>query len=86
MRGSYDPPEIEKGTTVIKGKIPASTSLEYQLTLNSISAGKAAFNTSFHSYQKCSTVDGVVRPYKGINPLDRSKYILKMRGAITEGK
>jgi len=85
MRGSYDPPEIIDGIAVIKGNIPASTSLDYQLTLNSISAGKAAFNTSFHSYQKCSTVDGIVRPYKGVNPLDRSKYILKMRGAITEG-
>ncbi len=85
-RGSYDPPEINDGTAVIKGKIPAVTSLDYQLTLNSISAGKAAFRTSFHSYQKCNTEDGVVRPYRGINPLDRSKYILKMRGAITEGK
>ncbi len=37
MRGSYDPPEITEGTAVIKGKIPASTSLDYQLTLNSIS-------------------------------------------------
>jgi len=86
MRGNYEPPEMKDGTALIKGKIPASTSLDYQLILNSISAGKAAFRTSFHSYDKCNTEDGVVRPYRGINPLDRSKYILKMRGAITEGE
>jgi ribosomal protection tetracycline resistance protein len=85
-RGSYDPPEISDGMIHIKGKIPAATSLDYQITLSSISSGKAAFRTSFHGYQVCDINDGVVRPYRGINPLDRSKYILKMRGAITEGK
>ncbi|MFC1898537.1 GTP-binding protein [Candidatus Cloacimonadota bacterium] len=85
LRGSYETPEIVSGMALIKGIIPAATSLDYQLTLSSISAGKSAFRTSFHSYQKCITEDGVVRPYRGINPLDRSKYILKMRGAIKEG-
>jgi len=83
-RGSYETPEIINGIAQIMGKIPAATSLDYQLTLSSISAGKSAFRTNFHSYQKCNTEDGVVRPYREINPLDRSKYILKMRGAITD--
>jgi ribosomal protection tetracycline resistance protein len=84
-RGTYETPELANGIALIKGTVPAATTLDYQLILNSTSAGKAAFRTNFHSYQKCATKDGIVRTYKGINPLDRSKYILKMRGAIIEG-
>ena len=84
MRGSYEPPELKDGFAVVKGIVPASTSSNYQITLSSISAGKASFNTSFYGYSPCKTATGTVRDYKGINPLDRAKYILKMRGAITE--
>jgi ribosomal protection tetracycline resistance protein len=38
----------------------------------------------FDGYELCPPGEGATREYRGISPLDRSKYILKMRGAITE--
>jgi len=86
MRGSYELPESRNGYAVIKGKVPAATSADYQITLSSISGGKSAFQTSFYSYEACDIDLGRTRSYTGVNPLDRAKYILKMRGAVTEGK
>jgi ribosomal protection tetracycline resistance protein len=86
MRGSYEPPELRSGYTIIKGKVPAATSADYQITLSSISGGKSAFQTSFWGYEACEVELGNTRAYKGVNPLDRAKYILKMRGAVTGEK
>jgi len=86
MRGSYELPISKNGYAVIKGKVPAATSADYQITLSSISGGKSVFQTSFYSYGACDIELGIMRPYKGVNPLDQAKYILKMRGAVIEGK
>jgi len=86
MRGSYELPISKNGYAVIKGKVPAATSADYQITLSSISGGKSVFQTSFYSYEACDIELGIMRPYKGVNPLDQAKYILKMRGAVIEGK
>ncbi|MDP8322331.1 MAG: TetM/TetW/TetO/TetS family tetracycline resistance ribosomal protection protein [Candidatus Stygibacter australis] len=86
MRGSYEPPVSKNGYAMIKGKVPAATSADYQIALSSISGGKSAFQTSFYGYEACDIDLGRTRSYKGVNPLDRAKYILKMRGAVTEGK
>ncbi len=85
MRGSYEPPVIQRGFATISGVVPAATSLDYQITLSSISSGKAVFYTHFSGYRPCAVAEGSIRPYNGVHPLDRSKFILKMRGAIIQG-
>ncbi|MBU1100923.1 MAG: TetM/TetW/TetO/TetS family tetracycline resistance ribosomal protection protein [Bacteroidetes bacterium] len=84
MRGSFDPVEIGNGSFTLRGKYPLSTSLDYSIRLNSLTSGKAKLSNNFDGYELCPTDLGVVRNYKGINPLDRSKFILKWRGAIRE--
>ena len=83
MRGTFDPAEMSKGNFTLNGKVPLSTSTDYAIRLNSQTGGKAKLSLKFDTYEPCTDDLGVIRPYKGICPLDRSKYILKMRGAIT---
>ena len=82
LRAEVETPEIKKGFFTIKGKIPVATSLEYSTVLSSITAGKGKITTKFSGYKECPLELGETIPFRGINPIDRSKYILKARGAI----
>jgi len=82
MRGDFQQPVTHNGKVELKGQIPVSTSLEYGITLSSMTGGRGYFSTQFKHYQKCELENGKARPFKGINPLDKSKYILHMRSAI----
>ena len=46
-----------------------------------MSSGKAVVNTSFHGYRECRDGKEHISPRRGVNPLDRSKWILWARGA-----
>ncbi|PKP01044.1 MAG: GTP-binding protein [Bacteroidetes bacterium HGW-Bacteroidetes-6] len=82
MRGSFETPEIEDGKFVLRGLLPVATSQDYSVKLSSRSGGKAGISTQFFGYQPCLDELGVIRPYRGISPLDEAKWILKARGAI----
>ena len=82
MRGTFDSPQIEKDQFKITGKFPAATTINYPIRLASLSAGKAKLTTKLAAYQSCTDEKGQIREYKGINPLDRDKWILQARGAI----
>ena len=83
MRGSFEPAEMATGRFVLQGRFPLATSMDYSIRLSSLTGGKASLSVGFDGYEECPDHLGVSREYKGICPLDRSKYILKMRGAIT---
>lgn len=85
MRGNFESPALENGKFTLEGTIPVATSMDFPVKLSSRSGGKAKIKTRFHSYQECADDSGVIRPYKGISPLDEAKYILKARKAIQEG-
>ncbi len=82
MRGDFDSPEIRDGRFTLTGILPLATSLDFPVKLSSRSGGKARISTHFAGYRECTDEQGVVRPYKGISPLDTAKYILKARKAI----
>ncbi len=82
MRGQIGNPEIENGKFLLRGTVPVATSLDFPVRLSSRSGGKAKISTRFHGYIKCNQEHGVERSYRGISPLDESKFILKMRGAM----
>ena len=82
MRGDFESPEIGNGRFVLKGELPMATSLDFPVKLSSRSGGKARISTNFSGYRACTDEQGVIRPYKGISPLDTAKYILKARKAI----
>ena len=84
MRGTFESPEMENGKFSLEGIVPVATSMDFPVKLSSRSGGKAKIKTRFHSYKECTDEQGIIRPYKGISPLDEAKYILKARKAIQE--
>ncbi len=82
MRGEFDSPMIVDNKMTLTGTFPLATSLDFSVRLSSISGGKAKLLTRFYAYKVCNDSLAQIRPYKGISPLDRSKYILKMRKAL----
>ncbi|NOZ47438.1 MAG: TetM/TetW/TetO/TetS family tetracycline resistance ribosomal protection protein [Chlorobi bacterium] len=82
MRGSFESPEINGNRFVIQGVLPVATSLDFPVRLNSRSGGKAKISTKFIGYRECADEYGVERKYKGISPLETSKWILKARKAL----
>ncbi|WP_438311245.1 GTP-binding protein [Sporosarcina sp. FA9] len=82
MRGTFEGPEIHGNTALIVGRLPVATSIEYPVDLSILSAGKALFSTEFAGYEPCSYELGAERERVGVNPLDRSKYILFVRSAL----
>jgi len=82
MRGSFEYPEMDNGKCILIGFLPVATSHDYSVKLSSRSGGKATISTQFAGYRPCDDELGVIRPYKGISPLDEAKWILKARGAM----
>ena len=82
MRGNFDSPGLYNGRFRLTGELPLATSLDFPVKLSSRSGGKARISTSFAGYRECTDEQGVIRPNKGISPLDTAKYILKARKAI----
>lgn len=82
MRGSFDQPMIENHQMKLEGILPAATSMDYPIKLASKTGGRGSLSLVFDHYEKVEDDLGVIREFKGINPLDRSKYILKARKAI----
>jgi len=81
MRAEFTNPDFDNNNFKLKGSLPASTSINYPIKLNSITSGKGKIRLKFNKYQKCTDEQGQIREYKGINPLDQSKWILHARGA-----
>ena len=84
MRGSFEPAEIVNSNFILRGRYPLATSMKYSIRLSSLTGGKGKLTNRFGGYEICPTELGEIREYKGVHPLDRSKFILKWRGAITE--
>ncbi|MEN8186292.1 MAG: translation factor GTPase family protein [Bacteroidota bacterium] len=82
LRAEFSNPEIDKEQCKIKGEIPLATSINFPIKLSSLTSGKGKIITHFSSYKACDISLGITREYKGISPLDTSKYILKARKAL----
>ena len=83
LRGSFAPAALSEELFSLQGYFPLSTSMDYAVRLGSLTGGRAKLALRFDRYELCPPGTGVSRAYKGISPLERPKYILKMRGAIT---
>ncbi len=82
MRATFANPKFINGRFILTGKTPVATSIDYSIRLNSLTGGKGKIKLSFGGYKKCTDDQGVIRKYKGVNPLDASQWILHMRGAF----
>lgn len=85
MRGLFDSPIISKGTLTVDGFVPAAASLDYHIRLASITGGRGTIITAFSGYSQCPPGFTALCPRRGVDPFDRSKYILYARNAFASG-
>ena len=81
MQGEYDSPVFFGDSMTVEAIVPAASSMDFPVKLASWSSGRAALNTTFYGYRECRDGEEHVNPRRGVNPLDRSKWILWARGA-----
>lgn len=81
MRAEFVNPEFADDKFTLQGIVPVSTSPDYAIKLSSLTGGKGKINYRFEGYRQCPDELGKIREYKGVNPLDESKWILHARGA-----
>ncbi|SHF11893.1 ribosomal protection tetracycline resistance protein [Caldanaerobius fijiensis DSM 17918] len=82
MRAVFNSPWISRGMATIEGEIPLATSMNYPAHLSSATKGRSNMTTRFLQYKECPEGFVIERKRIGVNPLDRSKYILSVRGAL----
>lgn len=83
MRGQFDSPVISSGQFQIKALVPVSESLDYSVRLASLTGGRGLLSTRFYGYQECLVEQGTIAKRRGVNPLDRDKWILNQRNALS---
>ncbi len=81
MGGEYDTPVIRAGNVSMEAIVPVATSMNFPERLATLSSGKAVLTQSFYGYRECKDNVEHINPRRGVNPLDRSKWILWARGA-----
>ncbi len=82
MRGEFETPVIAEGRFTLKARLPAAESIDYPITFRSLTSGKGLYYSSFDGYQECPLELGKTCPRRGVDPLDRPKWILWARHAI----
>lgn len=90
MRGQLDaePPEDAPDQAdsefrrLLTGRVPAAESMDFPVYVAQVTGGRGILTMTFADYQPCPEGVGESTEYRGINPLDRDKYILYVRGAI----
>ncbi len=82
MRGEFESPVIADGRFTMEAKVPAATFMDYTVRLASMTSGRGMISTRFAGYQPCPLELGAVAKRRGVNPLDREKWILTQRGAM----
>ena len=84
MRGEFDAPVQTGNSFTLEACLPVATSLDYPVRLAAMTHGTGLFFSSFDGYRECPQELGHTAKRRGPNPLDRSKWILYARGAITD--
>jgi len=83
MDGEYEPPLTFGDSSTLEAVVPVAKSMDFPQRLASMSGGKAVSTPTFYGYRECRPGEGADAPRRGVNPLDRSKWILWARGAYT---
>ncbi|MBR5867870.1 MAG: TetM/TetW/TetO/TetS family tetracycline resistance ribosomal protection protein [Clostridia bacterium] len=84
MRGEFDTPVVNRGVMTVEASIPAATSMEYPIRLASLTGGRGLFRSELEGWRDCPLELGKTTPHRGVDPRDRSKWILYKRGAYQE--
>ncbi len=82
MRAAFEPPTVKGARFVVEGEMPVATSLDFPVRLSLLTSGRGVLSAWFGGYQPAPADVRATRERVGVNPLDRAKFILSMRGAL----
>ena len=83
MRGQPGIPSFRDDQVTLTARVPLASSLGYPILFASVTSGFGIMTQRLHGYQECPLELGKTRTRRGVDPLDRSKYILAARGAMS---
>ena len=63
MSGTFDPPELEGGMSVIRGQAPVATMRDYQMDVVSYTKGRGKLICSVKGYERCHNEGGGPFPH-----------------------
>lgn len=80
-RGNFDSPVVKNGSFTAEAFIPAEEAMDLPAEFSSMTSGKGIYYASFSHYED---YNGEIKTAerRGVDPLDRSKYILWARQAL----
>ena len=81
LRGTYDTPVVTGDTASLEAILPLATTMHFPIWLASTTSGKASCASDFYGYSECPPEELHETPRRGVNPLDRARWILYCRGA-----
>ena len=82
MRGEFESPEINSGQFSITAYLPVQSSVNYPQKFSSLTSGKGTYFSEFYEYRECPKELYKTLPRRGVDPLDRPKWILYCRSAF----
>jgi ribosomal protection tetracycline resistance protein len=82
LRATPDAPVINDDIAVLEGDIPASEVNELQTALPGLTSGEGVMEVKFGSYRP-QTTQSTPRQRKGINPFNRSEYLMQLNRAFS---
>ncbi len=83
MRGEVLDSTYDGDRVILNALIPVQSSLDYSTTLAMFTSGRGTMSVKLHGYLECPLELGATAKRRSIDPLDTSKYILAVRGALT---
>ncbi len=84
MRGSFDTPYTGNGKFVMDAMMPLSECLDYPVSFRSLTSGKGLIEMELSEYRPVPEGVRETRPRNGVDPLDRAKWILACRSALSK--
>ncbi len=82
MKAIIGTPMFEGDQFKLEGTVPVANAIDYPIQFSSTTSGKGRLKLRIAGYQPTTTTDDKIKKYKGVSPLDESKWILHNRGAF----
>ena len=82
MRAAIESQTAGRGRYLVEGSLPVATSMDYPAQLGMLTSGHGVLAAWYGGYQPAPENVRQTRERIGVDPLDRAKFILAMRGAL----
>ena len=82
MNAQIAAPVFDSDSFILAGSVSVAAAMNYAIKFNATTSGKGRLKLTLDGYEKTTTTAAKIRSYKGVSPLDESKWILHMRGAF----